>query len=273
MKIGIIGLGFLGGSMDRYFTEKGVKTYRYDKKGIGSPEEVNEADAVFVCVNTPYDGVKKDIDLSYVDSAVKLLNGSKTVVLRSTMPPGTTDNFQKNYPQHKFLFNPEFLRAKFAYVDFINPPRQLIGYTEKSKDVAREVLAMLPEAPPDYTKILPARSAELVKYAANTMLAVKVALANKMYDFSQAIGADYDEIKHLLGADARIGHWGLDVMYENFRGYNGTCFPKDVRTLVARGKALGVDVKWLEALDDENLALLAKQGMEADYGHPKIQKT
>jgi len=269
MKIGIIGLGFLGGSMDRYFSESGFSPLRYDKKGIGSPEEVNKADAVFVCVNTPYDHKTGDIDLSYIESAVKSLGGSKIVIFRSTIPPGTTDDFQKRFLQHKFLFNPEFLRAKFAYEDFIKPPRQVVGFTEKSKDVAGDILEILPKAPEEYTKIVPAHSAEIIKYAANTMLAVKVALANKVYEITEAAGADYDEVKHLLGADNRIGHWGLDVMYEDFRGYNGTCFPKDVRTLVSRGKKLGVDMKWLEALDDENIALLARQGLMPDYGHPK----
>ena len=270
MKIGIIGLGFLGGSMDRYCVDKSVVPFRYDKKGVGSVEEVNKADTVFVCVNTPYDPESGDIDLSYVRSAVSLLNGSKTIVLRSTIPPGTTDAFQKQYPEHSFLFNPEFLRARTAYEDFLKPPRQIIGITEQSKDKAQALLNFLPKAPTEYTKILPAKSAELIKYAANTMLAVKVALANKFYDFSESLGINYEEVKDLIGADHRIGQYGLDIFYEGFRGYNGTCFPKDVRTLISTGKKNGVDMRWLEALDDENLRLLRNQGIEPDYGKPKV---
>lgn len=270
MKIGIIGLGFLGGSMDRYCVDQGVTPFRYDKKGIGSVEEVNKADIIFVCVNTPYDAEKKDIDLSYVHSAVSLIEGKKTVVLRSTIPPGTTDAFQKNYSQHRFLFNPEFLRARTAYEDFVKPPRQVVGITEQSKDEAQALLEFLPKAPQEYTKIIPAKSAELIKYAANTMLAVKVAIANKFYDFAESLGIDYEEVKHLIGADPRIGHYGLDIFYEDFRGYNGTCFPKDVRTLISTGKKNGVDMHWLEALDDENLRLLHNQGLEPDYGKPRL---
>lgn len=269
MKLGIIGLGFLGGSMDRYLTEQGITPFRYDKKGIGSPEEVNKADAVFICVNTPYSAKNKDIDLSFAQSAVSILEGEKTVILRSTVPPGTTDLFQKKFLQHRFLFNPEFLRAKFAYDDFIKPPRQVVGYTEKSRDDAEKIMEILPKAPAEYAKILPAKTAELIKYASNAILAARVAFANKVYDFSLALGIDYDEVRHLLGADNRIGHWGWEVMYEDFRGYNGTCFPKDVRTLIALGKKLGVDTKWIESMDDENLALLANQGLEPDYGYPK----
>ena len=269
MKIGIIGLGFLGGSMDRYFTGKGVTPFRYDKKGIGSPEEVNKADIIFVCVNTPYSRKTGDIDLSYIDSALGIIKGEKAAVIRSTVPPGTTDMFQQKFPDLRLLFNPEFLRAKFAYEDFIKPPRQIAGFTEKSRKDADTLLQLLPEAPKEYTKILPAKSAEMIKYAANTILAVRVALANKFFDISKAVGADYDEIRNLVGADHRIGHWGFDVSYEGFRGYNGTCFPKDVRTLISRGNKAGVDMGWLEALDDENLELLAEQGIEPDYGYPK----
>jgi len=262
-KIGIIGLGFLGGSMDGYFTEKGISVHRYDKKGIGSEAEVNNAEVVFVCVNTPFDEEKQDVDLSFVESAVALLTGEKIVVLRSTIPPGTTDNLQKKFPQHQFLFNPEFLRAATASEDFKKPPRQVIGITENM------IMALLPKAPEEYTAIVSARAAELIKYAANTMLATKVALANKIFDLSHALDVDYEAIKDLLKADPRIGSYGLDIFYEGFRGYNGTCFPKDVRALVALGESVGIDVAWLKAMDDENLALLKSQGLNPNYGYPK----
>jgi UDPglucose 6-dehydrogenase len=268
-KIGIIGLGFLGGSMDRYFTEKGVSVHRYDKKGIGSEAEVNEAEIVFICVNTPFDEKKQGTDLSFVEAAVKLLTGEKIVVLRSTIPPGTTDDLQKQFPQHQFLFNPEFLRAATALEDFVKPPRQVVGITEKSKGAANAVMALLPKAPDEYTAIVPARVAELLKYAANTILATKVALANKIFDFSEKLDVDYETVKNLLKADSRIGSYGLDIFYEGFRGYNGTCFPKDVRSLVACGEKMGVDVKWLKAMDDENLELLRSQGLDPNYGYPK----
>lgn len=270
-KIGIIGLGFLGGSMDKYFSEKDIKTYKYDKKGIGSPEEVNQADIVFICVNTPFDDKRGATDLSYIESAMGILKGNKVVVLRSTIPLGTTESLQKRFPDHSILFNPEFLRAKTAYEDFLKPPRQIIGVTANSEKYAQEVLELLPKAPAEYTKIMPAPAAELVKYAANTILASRVAIANKIYDFASVLGVNYDEIKYLIGADPRIGQYGLDVMYENFRGYNGTCFPKDVRSLVSLGKKLGVDVTWLEAMDTENVTLLRSQGLEPDYGYPKTQ--
>jgi UDPglucose 6-dehydrogenase len=268
-KIGIIGLGFLGGAMDEYFTKQGMSVCRYDKKGIGSEAEVNRADIIFICVNTPFDEEKQSTDLSFVESAVKLLTGEKIVVLRSTIPPGTTDDFQRRFPQHRFLFNPEFLRAATAAEDFKNPPRQVIGTTEKSKSVAGDIMMFLPKAPEEYTTIVSARAAELLKYAANTMLATKVALANKIFDLSQKLDVHYEDIKNLLKADARIGSYGLDIFYEGFRGYNGTCFPKDVRSLIASGEKMGVSMAWLKAMDDENLMLLRSQGLLPNYGYPE----
>ncbi len=267
--IGIIGLGFLGGSVDRYFSEKGLAVRRYDKKGIGSLEEVNGADTVFICVNTPFNKDTQDIDLSYVESAIGSLTEGKIVVIRSTIPPGTTDLFQKKFPSHKFLFNPEFLRAATAFEDFMNPPRQIVGFTEESRDLAREILDLLPKAPGEYTGTMPARAAELVKYASNVMLASKVALGNKIFDFAHALGVDYELIKDMIGADPRIGQYGLTVSYEGFRGYNGTCFPKDVRTFIALGKKEGIEVGWLKGMDDENIARLESQGLEPNYGYPK----
>jgi UDPglucose 6-dehydrogenase len=220
-------------------------------------------------VNTPFDEKKQGTDLSFIEAAIKLLAGEKIVVIRSTVPPGTTDDLQKKFPQHRFLFNPEFLRAATAYEDFIKPPRQIVGITEESKRAADMVMRLLPKAPEEYTAIIPARAAELVKYAANTMLATKVALTNKIFDFSKKLDVDYEMVKNLLKADSRIGSYGLDIFYEGFRGYNGTCFPKDVRTLVTLGEKMGVDVKWLKAMDDENLELLKSQGLAPNYGYPK----
>ena len=269
LKIGIIGLGFLGSAMESYFVQEGLDTKRYDKKGVGSPEEINEADLIFVCVNTPYDKEKKGVDLAFVNSAVETIKGEKIVVLRSTVPPGKTDAFQEKFPNHYFLFNPEFLRTNFAREDFKNPPRQIIGFTEKSKKFADIVLRILPQAPQEYTKILPAKSAELIKYASNIILASRVALSNKIFDFTEKLGIDYEDIKQSLVADPRIGSYGLNIWYDGFRGYNSSCFPKDIRTFISEGEKLGVDVSWLEAMDDENLKLLKEQGLEPDYGYPK----
>jgi len=108
-KIGTMGLGMVGGALQRYFEKKRINIFKYDKgRNIGSVKEVNQADVIFICVPTPFvEGIGPD--LSYVEDACNNVLGNKIIVIRSTILPGTTARLQKKYPQHKFLFNPEFL--------------------------------------------------------------------------------------------------------------------------------------------------------------------
>src|SRR3989344_3045943 len=96
---------------------------------------------------------------------IKKLTGNKIAVIRSTVTPGTTENFQKKYWAHKILFNPEFLDAKFNWEQFIKPSRQIIGSTTESKNVSGLILSLLPDAP--FKSEIGATEAELVKYASN----------------------------------------------------------------------------------------------------------
>jgi UDPglucose 6-dehydrogenase len=160
-KIGIIGVGMVGGALAKVLS----RPYLYDKyKEIGSLKEINQADIIFICVPTPFDA-KKGFDLSYVQDAFKLIKGSKIVVIKSTVLPGTTEMFQKKYPRHKILFNPEFLTEETADQDMRYPDRQIIGYTKKSYNVAKDILQILPLAP--FERIIPATEAETVKYFGN----------------------------------------------------------------------------------------------------------
>jgi len=196
LKIGIIGVGMVGGAVARYFESIGRTPFLYDKyNGKGSLDEVNEADAVFICVPTPYG--KGGFDLSMVEEAVSNLENGKIVVVKSTVLPGTTESLQNKYPQHQFLFNPEFLRELTAVEDMLSPERQIVGYTEKSQPVAEEILEILPPAP--FKKTIPATEAEMVKYFGNTYLAARVIFANQMYDLCQALGIDYDKVRECAG--------------------------------------------------------------------------
>ena len=136
MKIGIIGIGFVGGAVKKYFSAKGGNIFVYDKfKHIGSIEEINRADVVFICVPTPFH-TKKGFDVSAVVDAIKILKEPKIVVIKSSIIPGTAEKLQKQFPQHKILFNPEFLREASAFGDMIRPERQIIGYTKNSRNAA-----------------------------------------------------------------------------------------------------------------------------------------
>jgi UDPglucose 6-dehydrogenase len=271
-RAGILGVGIVGGALRAYFEERGFDHAVYDPGlGIGSLAEVNHAGLVFVCVPTPYhlDG---GFDASILEAAVASLQGSKTVVIKSTVLPGTTDRLQALHPQHHFLFNPEFLREQSAVEDFRRPDRQIIGFVRQwDRGHAEAVLDILPRAP--YEAVIPARAAELIKYAANSFLALKVIFANEMYDLAQALGVDYEHVRAGISHDARIGPSHLDVNDRGYRGYGGKCLPKDTMSLLDLARDLGVPLRVLEAAHRANMALRGEAICEdlAKGGSPLVR--
>lgn len=261
-KAGIVGVGMVGGALRSYFEKKeGLELFLYDKgKSLGSPEEVNKAKLIFICVPTPYLKDGKGFDLSYVEDALNMLEGEKTVVIKSTVLPGTTEALQKKYPQHKILMNPEFLTEVTADQDMNYPDRQIVGYTEKSHTVAGDVIQLLPLAP--FERILPATEAELVKYFGNAWFSVKVSFANQMFDLCQALGVDYDRMVEAAAADKRIGRTHLNIFHKGYRGYGGKCLPKDIKALIQFADSKRVDLKLHKIVDAINEELMRQQGIE-----------
>ncbi|MEY4731254.1 MAG: hypothetical protein RL681_200 [Candidatus Parcubacteria bacterium] len=257
-KVGIVGVGYVGGALRNWF-EKNKEHYElflYDTgKKLGSLREVNQADTVFVSVPTPFHMEAVSGKSGYDDSAVveslERIKDGKTVVIKSTIVPTSTERFQERFPEKTILFNPEFLRAKTANEDFLHPDRQIVGYAnEAGKRAAGDVLRMLPEAP--YARIMRAREAEMIKYFNNNFLATRVVFANQMYDICSALGIDYAAVKDGAAQDARIGGSHFDVLHDGYRGYGGACLPKDVRALLAFAKQADVDVRFLETLEQVN---------------------
>ncbi len=260
-QIGIMGVGVLGGALARYFTLKGHVPFLYDPvKKIGSLEEINKASLIFICVPTPYHGKNGGFDLSFVHDACKNVQGSKTLVIKSTIIPGTTDDLQRQYPPHRFMYNPEFLRETKAWEDMLHPDRQIVGVTEQSKDFGETVLYLLPQAP--FERIVKAKEAETIKYTGNTFLALKVTFANQIYDICEKAGVDYEVVRECVGADSRIGPSHLNVHHRAYRGYGGKCLPKDMRAFIQLAKKLGVDPKLLEAAELVNNQLMELQHIE-----------
>ena len=261
--IGIMGTGMVGGSVQRYFQSVGLEPKIYDKgKNLGSLELVNQADMIFICVPTPYLVDGKGFDLSYVEEAIGNAIGSKILVIKSTVLPGTTEMLQQKYPQHKLLFNPEFLTQSTADNDMKFPDRQVVGYTKESFTVSGDVMRVLPLAP--FERILTATEAEMVKYFGNTWFSAKVAFANQMYEMCQALGLDYDRIKESAAADKRIGPSHLEIFHAGYRGYGGACLPKDTRALIQMGDARGVDLSILKTVEKYNNALREAQRLDTD---------
>ncbi len=260
LKIGIIGLGMVGGALKKYLNKAGYGAFFYDKgKNEGSVEEVNKSDVIFICVPTPFNK-EKGFDLSYVEDVCNNILGNKIIVIKSTILPGTTEKFQQKYPQHKFLFNPEFLTELTADQDMEYPDRQIIGYTKESYDVAGHVLQILPLAP--FEKIMPATEAEMVKYFGNTWFSTKVIFANQIYDLCKKLNVNYDEVMEAASADKRIGKTHLEVFHKGYRGYGGRCLPKDIEALIQFADEKGIDLKLHKVVEEVNNKLMRDQGID-----------
>lgn len=261
-KIGIVGVGYLGGAQKYWFDKQKFDSFFYDKhKEIGSLRDLNKAEIIFVCLPTPYiEEENKGFDDSAIREVLKEIRGEKIIVLRSTVLPGSTENYQRKFPQHKFLMNPEFLRAKTAIQDYLHPEKQIVGCTEKSKDIASHILEILPKAP--FERIVRANEAEMIKYFSNVFLANRVIFANQMYDLCRKVGADFETVKQCAGADSRIGQSHFDIFCDGYRGYSGACLPKDTKAFIQFAEKLGVEPKLFKTLEEINKELLDRNENE-----------
>lgn len=200
-------------------------------------DAIASADAVFIAVGTPSRRGDGHADLSYVYAAAEeiaeLMDGFTVVVTKSTVPVGTGDEVEeiirKKRPDADFavVSNPEFLREGAAIKDFKIPDRVVVGTdSEPARDVMRELYRplFLNETPILFTA---RRTSELIKYAANAFLAVKITFINEMADLCEAVGANVQEVSRGIGLDGRIGKKFLNAG----PGYGGSCFPKDTLAL------------------------------------------
>lgn len=262
----------VGGALNRYFKSTDIEAVLYDPpKGLDDREALDQAEVIFVAVPTPYYLDEKGFDDSFLHQAIQTLTRpGKTIAIKSTVIPGTTDQLQARYPQHRFLFSPEFLTEATADYDLVHPNRQIIGYTPESQKDAEPVMRLLPRAP--FEKIVSAKAAEMIKYFGNAFYALKVAYANQMYDLCQALGIDYDQVKECSMAEPWIGKQHLEVNHKGYRGYGGKCLPKDTRAIIQLARKNGIDLTLLKNAEAYNNELTSSQGLDIQWteGSPQI---
>lgn len=246
----VVGGGAVGKAVEAYY--KNVKVYdKYHPRD--SIEEAAAADYIFVAVPTPYDNGPDltEMNDAIANIAVRLKTPEKQVIIiKSTVLPGTTDDYQAKYPDANFIFNPEFLTESAKEEDFAKPDKQLVGYTEKTKNFAADIMNVLPPAP--YQKALPAKSAEMAKYAINAFYAFKVIFGNSIYDLCEKLEIDYDAVGSGHVADSRIVDSHFDVHHGGYRGYGGKCLLKDVDTLFWLARQKNVDLGFIEKIIEIN---------------------
>ncbi len=221
---------------------------------------VEASDVIFICVGTP-PNERQEADLTAVrDVAASIgcfMNGYKVVVNKSTVPVGTADLVKsiilENQPKPMevdVVSNPEFLREGAAVKDFENPDRIIIGTDSKrAEEIMNTVYRSVARTgrPIMFTGI---RSAEIIKYASNAMLATRISFMNQLAQLCEKVGGDIRDVARGMGLDGRIGsrflHAGI--------GYGGSCFPKDVKALIATLKQNGCRADLFEAVHQINEA-------------------
>ncbi len=272
--IGFIGQGWIGKNYADDFERRGYDTVRYglEPEYVGNKEKIAECAIVFIAVPTPT--TPKGFNADIVRSALSAVGKGKIAVIKSTLLPGTTDMLHTEFPEIIIVNSPEFLREASAGHDAAHPARNIIGIPNESteyKTAAEAVLAVLPPAP--FSTVLPAREAELVKYAGNVFLAMKVVFANMLYDLAEASGADYERIRETIAADSRIGASHLAVLFasghtdKKGRGAGGHCFIKDLeafRRLYKDAMPGDEGSAFLDALVRKNTALLTQSEKDID---------
>jgi len=219
---------------------------------------VADAELVFIAVGTPSRRGDGYADLTYVREAAKqiaaAMDGYTAVVTKSTVPVGTgrevADIIRTTNPKADFdvISNPEFLREGSAIDDFMRPNRVVIGVeSERGREKMRELYRplFLIETPILFTGL---ETAELIKYAANGFLAMKISFINQVADLCEKVGADVHDVARGIGLDGRIGQKFLHPG----PGYGGSCFPKDTRALVEIARQANAPISLIEATADFN---------------------
>lgn len=246
MKVCIIGLGFVGGSMYKSFNDKGLEPGRnlfgYDKycpsRGTGRFEDVFKCDIVFSALPTQYniDDGKYEKDSTYETCDRLVEGGFKGVfVIKSTVEPGTTSELSKRYPSMHFIHNPEFLTARTAYHDFHNQFHIILGKgdtcpDEKMMKLKKFYSRYYPDAEISLSSSL---ESESMKVFANCFYAMKVQIFTEYHQLCEKMGCDYNNVKKMM-----IKNRWINPMHTTVPGpdgkisYGGLCFPKDTNALL-----------------------------------------
>ena len=256
---GIIGQGYVGTAVKTVF-EKHYETHTFDldkeKSSCSSISElVNNTDVIFVCVPTP---MNKDgsCNINIVEDVVEKINfvgkGDTIVVIKSTVPPGTTEELNKKYSYASIVFNPEFLTEANFIEDFKNQSRIILGGPRPATTKVKQIYAKVLPKP----KVIKTGSthAEMVKYMTNTFLATKVSFANEMKQICDKLNIDYDKVVEYSTYDERLGksHWAVPGP-DGKLGFGGSCFPKDLNALIKLSEDFGMYLTTLNGAWHTNL--------------------
>jgi len=226
-KIGIIGGGFVGDILKKYYPD--AKVYDIDPvKSKDKLEDTIDCQYVFIALNF-VDNCISESNLDEIFDYCSLMKDGTVVIIKSTFVPGTTDKIQDMFPDLKVIYNPEFLTELTAWEDFSKPQFQILGCTYKSLDIVHDLFSLLPDAP--IKRVISPLDAEMLKHVKNSYYALKVAWFNQIYDACEEIGSDYETVREILMNDPWVGNSHSAIFHKGYRGYGGKCLSKDPKNL------------------------------------------
>jgi UDPglucose 6-dehydrogenase len=238
--IGIIGQGFVGNAVYQKFKNYyDVLTYDLDESKSNSNvnEIICKCTNIFICLPTP---MNKDgsCNISIVESVLAgidlttdNLETKRNIIIKSTIPPGTTEKWNRRFESLNIIFNPEFLTEANAVSDYENQDRIILGGVRPATTELKTIFSKV--FPKAHIIKTDSTHAEMVKYLTNTFLATKVSFANEMYSLCNQLNVDYDKVVEYATLDDRLGksHWNVPGPDGDF-GFGGHCFPKDLAAIL-----------------------------------------
>ncbi len=287
MKIGFVGQGWIGKNYADNYESREYEVVRYslEPEYSSNKEKIKDCDMVIIAVPTPTN--EKGFDLSFVESAIEVTKSGQSIVIKSTLIPGSTLKLAEKYSDRFIFHSPEFLSERTAKYDVDRPHANVIGMPFENPDYrkrAEQIMSTFPPAP--FSLISTSLEAEIIKYSRNIHGYFEVMFYNIFYDYVNSLGANYDVIKSYIERDPlHVARYATPVHASGHnlnhpkRGAGGHCFIKDFKAfkesfgvLVKDEKALNV----LKAIETKNIDLLVKSGKDLEllrdvYGNDIIK--
>jgi UDPglucose 6-dehydrogenase len=267
-KVGIIGVGYVGGAVKHSFEKHfDILTYDIDPKKstvANITDLVDQCEFIFITLPTP---MKEDgsCDLNNIHSVLSELNcnpfDDRIAIIKSSIPPGTTKSLATKFPCIDLVFSPEFLTERNANQDFERQDKVILGgipaHTGSVAHLFKKVCPLAHICETDFT------TAEMVKFTINCFLATKVSVFNELYQISEKLGIDYNQMIALSLLDNRIGSSHTAVPgWDGHFGFGGSCFPANVNIMMSTAKSLDIDPKVLRACWEKNLEVRPEKDWE-----------